>query len=427
VSEQSPSAEQVFRTARRPRPIALANRGWQTLQRLGLARTALDEQSLIAAARRAAGLHDFGAAFRDDSTREPMRRLLAALEQEARLHPLGRAMLRSNLVRALVNRLRLEQAFDLQPEIDALPVTAPVFIVGLQRTGTTLLHRLLACEPCLRPLLSWEALNPAPFPASRRRRAEDGRDPRMRLAELAERGLRYLAPEFFAIHPIEARAPEEDVLLLDITFVSPTADATLHVPSYSRWFEEVDQRPAYRYLERILKLLLWQRPGRYLGKTPHHLEHLDVLLEVFPDARIIQTHRDPLRVVASFCSMISHGRAVFSDHVDPRAVGEQLARKAVRAVTQSMAVRDRVGADRFLDVAYADLVVDPLKQVRRIYDFAGLSLSGETEASMQSWIAGNPQDKHGRHRYRLEDFGLERGRLEELFDPYCRRFGVARD
>ena len=157
MSEQSPSAEPVFRTARRPRPIALANRGWQTLQRLGLARTALDEQSLIAAARRAAGLHDFGAAFRDDSTREPMRRLLSALEQEARLHPLGRAMLRSNLVRALVNRLRLEQAFDLQPEIDALPVTAPVFIVGLQRTGTTLLHRLLACEPCLRPLLSWEA------------------------------------------------------------------------------------------------------------------------------------------------------------------------------------------------------------------------------------------------------------------------------
>ncbi len=356
-----------------------------------------------------------------------MRRLLSALEQEARLHPLGRAILRSNLVRALVNRLRLEQAFDLQPEIDAIPVTAPVFIVGLQRTGTTLLHRLLACEPCLRPLQSWEALNPAPFPASPRRQAAGGRDPRMRLAQIAERGLRYLAPEFFAIHPVEARAPEEDVLLLDITFMSPTADATLNVPTYSRWFEEVDQRPAYVYLKRILKLLLWQRPGRYLGKTPHHLEHLDVLLDVFPDARIIQTHRDPLRVVPSFCSMISHGQAVFSNHVDPRAVGERLARKAVRAVTRSMAARDRIGADRFLDVAYADLVADPLKQVRRIYDFADLSLSGETEAAMQAWIAENPQDKHGHHRYQLEDFGLDRGRLEELFDPYCRRFDGARD
>jgi hypothetical protein len=427
LSREPEDAQALFRPARRPRAVRLANRSWRALQGVGLARTPLSEESLIAAARRATGLHDFGATFRDAATREPMRRLLRALEQEAGLHPLGRAMLRANLVRALVNRLRLEQARDLHPEIDALPVTAPIFIVGLQRTGTTLLHRLLACEPRLRPLLSWEALNPAPFPSSPRQRRPTGRDPRMRLAELAERGLRYLAPEFFAIHPVEAHAPEEDVLLLDMTFVSPTADVTLHVPSYSAWFEQVDQRAAYRYLERVLKLLLWQRPGRYLGKTPHHLEHLDALLEVFPDARVIQTHRDPLRVVASFCSMISHGRGVFSDHVDPRVVGEQLGRKAVRAVTRSMEARERLGADRFLDVAYADLVVDPLKQVRRIYDFAGLSLSSETEAAMHSWIGGNPQDKHGRHRYRLEDFGIEHDRLEEQLDPYCRRFGVARE
>jgi hypothetical protein len=292
--------------------------GWRALQAVGVARTPLGEASLVAAARRASGLHEFV----DESFREPLGRLLAALEEEARLHPLGRLLLRQSLVRALVNRLRLEDLCGRHAEIREQPVEAPVFIVGLQRTGTTLLHRLLTCEPALRPLLSWEALNPAPFPASLRgATTPPGRDPRMRLAETAERGLRYLAPDFFAIHPVEAHAPEEDVLLLDLSFMSPTADATLRVPGYSSWLRDTDQRPAYRYFRRIIQLLLWQRPGRWLGKTPHHLENLDVLLAVFPDAKIIQTHRDPVRVVASFCSMMAHGRALFSAEVDPREVG----------------------------------------------------------------------------------------------------------
>ena len=312
-----------FRPAPLPRPVRGALAAWRALQRVGMARVPLNEASLVAAARRASGLH----AFVDESFREPLRRLLTSLEEEADLHPLGRMMLRHSLVRALVNRLRLEDLNDRHPEIAEQPVEAPVFIVGLQRTGTTLLHRLLTCEPRLRPLLSWEALNPAPF---RGRRARGDRDPRMRLAEIAERGLRYLSPEFFAIHPVMAHAPEEDVLLLDMSFVSPTADATLRVPTYSAWLRDVDQRPAYRYFRRLIQLLLWQRQGRWLGKTPHHLENLDALLEVFPDARIIHTHRDPVRVVASFCSMISHGRGLFSDHIDPREVGGPIRRTPAR-------------------------------------------------------------------------------------------------
>jgi len=391
-----------------------------------VARTPLDEASLLAAARRTAEREDFV----DESFREPLRRLLASLETEARLHPLGRMLVRQSLVRALVNRLRLEELSERHPEIREQRVTAPVFIVGLQRTGTTLLHRLLTCEPALRPLLSWEALNPAPFPASRRLwepRTRPGRDPRMRLAETAERGLRYLAPEFFAIHPVEAHAPEEDVLLLDLTFMSPTADATQRVPGYSAWLRDTDQRPTYRYFRRLIQLLLWQRPGRWLGKTPHHFENLDVLLDVFPDAKIIQTHRDPLRVVASFCSMMAHGRAIFSDHVDPREVGATLGDRAVRAVTRAIAVREHAASDSFLDVAYADTLADPFKEIRRIYDFLGLSLAPETEASMQRWLAENPQDKRGVHRYRLEDFGLDRAELDRRFEPYRSHFGVSRE
>ena len=413
----TPPPAHGFQAPQFPLPVRVALIGWRALQQTGIGRTPLDEASLITAARRESGLHHFA----DESFREALRRLLASLEEEAHLHPLGRMLLRQSLVRALVNRLRLEDLCDRHPEIRELPVREPVFVLGLQRTGTTLLHRLLTCEPALRPLLSWEALNPAPFPGVP---VSGARDPRMRLAELAERGLRYLAPEFFAIHPVEAHAPEEDVLLLDLSFMSPTADATLGVPCYSAWLRDTDQRPAYHYFRRAIQLLLWQRPGRWLGKTPHHLENLDVLLDVFPDAKIIHTHRDPVRVVASFASMIGHGRAIFSDRVDAHEVGAQLADKAVRAVTLAMSVRDSVASRAFLDVAYPDLLADPLKEIRRIYDFLGLSLSPATEASMQRWIAANPQNKRGVHRYRLEDFGLDRAQLEQRFEPYRHRFGV---
>ena len=404
----------VFRQPRFPPPVRAVLGAWKGFERLGVGRVSLAEASLLAAARRSSGLHHFV----DESFRTPMRRMLASLEEEAQLHPLGRMAMRQMLVRTLVNRLRLEDLCDRHPEIAELPVAAPVFIVGLQRTGTTLLHRLLTCEPTLRALLSWEALNPAPFPG------RHGRDPRIGQAERMQRGLRYLAPEFFAIHPVEAHAPEEDVLLLDLSFVSPTVDATLRVPSYSAWMRELDQRPAYRTLRRAIQLLLWQRGGRWLGKTPHHLENLDVLLDVFPDAKIIHTHRDPLRVVASFCSMMAHGRSVFSEPVDLDEVGAQFGAKAVRAVNLAMELRDRVGSDSFLDVAYGDLVADPLKEMRRIYDFIGLSLAAETESAMQRWIGGNPQNKHGVHRYRLEDFGLDRERLGREFEPYRDRFGI---
>jgi hypothetical protein len=411
------SASGGFQAPRFPAPVRVALAGWRGLARAGLGRVSLDAASLVTAARRTTGLHDFV----DESFRDPMERLLDAIEREADLHPLGRMTLRQGFVRNLANRLRLEELERRHPEIATQPIAAPVFILGLQRTGTTMLHRLLTCESTLRPLLSWEALNPAPLPGWTRGAA---RDPRMRLAETAERGLRYLAPEFFAIHPVQAHAPEEDVLLLDLSFMSPTADAALRVPSYSAWVRATDQRPAYRYFRRLIRLLLWQRHGRWLGKTPHHLESLDVLLDVFPDARVIHTHRAPTEVVASFCSMMAHGRAIFSDHVDPAEVGTTLATRALRAVTHAMAVRDRVGDGAFLDVAYRDLVADPLGQMGRVYEFLGLPLGAATGAAMRAWIDGNPQHRHGTHRYRLEDFGLDGQDLAARFAPYCRRFGL---
>jgi hypothetical protein len=402
---------------RPPWPVATFNAVGRVAALAG-GRIRLDEASLVRAARRASGLHTFA----DESFREPLRVLLDSLERESQLHPLGRMIVRQSLLRALVNRLRMERLFDLHPSIAEQPVQAPVFISGLQRTGTTLLHRLLACEPALRPLMSWEALNAAPFPNTRPRR--DGRDPRVGPAETSEKALRYLAPEFFAIHPVEAHAPEEDVLLLDLSFWSPTAEATQRTPSLSRWMEQTDPVPPYRLMRKLIQLLSWQREGRWLGKTPHHLEYLDALFAVFPDARVIQTHRDPLRVVPSFSSMITHGRRIFSDAVDPVEVASHLSRKAVRAVTRSMAFRSEHGDGAFLDVPYAALVADPMKEIRRIYDFLSLALSPQTERSMQAFLARNPQGKHGVHRYRLEDFGMDRDTLAGEFAPYRDRFDI---
>ena len=421
----------TFELPKHRAPIRLLNSGWKALSRAGVGEVSLREASLVKSARRTTRLSDLGVDFESPATCEARARLLTAVDGEARLHPLGRLIIRSTLVRSLANRLRAEDLQKRHPEIAELQVTAPVFIAGLPRTGTTLLHRLLTCEPTLRPLLSWEALNPAPFSG---RNEQRGRDPRIRLAETAERGLRYLAPEFFAIHPIEAHGVEEDVLLQDGSFMSPTVDATMPVPEYSAWLHATDQTPMYRYFRRMVQLLLWQRPGdvlgspaQYLGKTPHHLENLDVLLAVFPGARVIHTHRDPAKVVPSFCSMMAHGRRLFSDDVDPLAVGRQFHHKALDGVTRAITARDTLPADAFIDVAYRDLVTDPMKQIRRIHDFLGLSLRPDTEEAMRTWRSSNPQNKHGVHRYRLEDFGLDRARLEGDFARYRARFDVEQE
>ncbi len=400
-----------------PLPVRAVLALWRAAARVGIGRVSLAEEDLIRAATRSSGLDD----FIDESFREPMQRMITSLEAEGELHPLGRVTIRESLVRALVNRLRLEDLCIRHPEIEETEVREPVFVVGLQRTGTTKLQRLLTCEPGLRSMPAWEGLNPVPFPERVDRR---GRDPRIRLAETAEKALRYLSPDLFAIHPVEAEEPEEDIHLLDVTFVSPAIDAIARAPSYQQWFCEVDQLPAYQYMKRLIQLLLWERPGRWLGKTPHHLEYLDELFSVFPDAKVVITHRDPTRTVASFCSMMAHSRAMFSDRVDLSEVGQQFRAKAIRAVERSMAARERLPKEAFLDVLYQDVMADPMKQIRRVYDFLGQDLAPETQASMNDWLANNTQTKHGVHSYALEDFGLDRDEIDPHFHAYRERYGV---
>lgn len=409
----------VFRVPPFPLPARIGLGAWRAVTRLGIPAPRFDEETLLASARRRTGLEDFG----PEDFRTPMRRLLAAFDEEADLHLLGRAVLRSSVVRALECRLRLERIRAVDPTLEATPVAAPVFITGMQRTGTTKLHRLLACAPELRHLSSAEGLNPAPL--GRPVRDEPGEAARrMAFAKRAESGMKYMSPALFAIHPIEADAPEEDVFLFDVTFISPAVDASLSVPSYTRWIREIDRRPPYAYVRRLIQLLLWQRPGRYLGKTPHHQENLDVLFDVFPDAKVVHTHRDPLKVVPSFSSMMAHAGAMLSRRIDPVEVGRRVADQMVNSVLRSIAVRDRIAPGRVLDVHYEDLVRDPIGELKRVHAFCELDWSAASEDRAQRWIAENPQHKYGTHRYGLADFGLDADELAARFKPYRERFGV---
>ena len=405
-----PSAHSAsLRKPYRPLPIALLNRVAPV--------TPLSAQSLIVKAKRQTGLSDFG----DDAFRDPLERLVCAINEEASLTAMGSMIIRGRLTSVLSNKLRVEAAIKAHPEILERPIERPIIIAGLQRTGTTMLHRLIARDPGIRSLASWEALNAA----ATKKRPWQRQDPRVRQAIMAEKGLAYIAPEFFAIHPVEAHAPEEEVILLDYAFLSTSAEATLHVPSYAAWLEEQDQTPAYEGLKRILQYLQWERPGeRWVLKTPHHLEWLDTVLDVFPDATIVQTHRDPLKTLASFCSMVTHARGIFSDEVDPEEVARHWFRKVVRMVTRASETRDRVGGDRFVDVSYYDLVRDPIIEVQRIYERAGRELTAEAIQAMQASRKVNRQHKYGRHRYRLEDFGLTREQVEPELATYRERFAI---
>jgi hypothetical protein len=397
----------------RPAPLRWANLLGQGLSRLGL-EADLRPERLLAAAERRHRLSDFG----DSSFLEPMRRLLASIEREARLHPIGRLITRERLIGVLGNRLRAQALFHRHPEILELELAPPIVVTGLQRTGTTLLHRLLAADSGTRAIASWEAVNPAPFPENGRR---NGRDPRFAIAARSEQALRYLAPDFFAIHPVEADAPEEDSILLDFSFLSPVAEATLRVPSYSRWLDAQDLRPAYSYLVRLLKLLAWQRgPRRLVLKTPAHLPYLDLLLAAMPGARIVHTHRDPSATLPSYCSMIAHGRGIFSDAIDPVAIGEELLGKQSRMLLRALELRRASPAleAQILDLDYRELVADPLAALQQIYTFAGIPFSERTRAAIEGALARNRKDRFGRHRYALADFGLDERRVAEAFAPY---------
>lgn len=381
------------------------------------ARVSLRPDDLVAAARAAEGLEDLG----DESYRPALEQLVGAIEAEAALHPLGRAITRARLVGILRNRLRAEAWIAEHPEILARPLPAPIVIAGLPRTGTTLLQRLLASDPRIRVMVGWEGANPAPLrPAGPLR--WDSRRARGRLVHVV---LRTLAPDFLACHPIELDSADEEIILLEHSFLSMLSEVMMHVPSFVRWMEAQDQGQAYRMLRRMLLLLDWQRSAeRWVLKTPQHLEHVGALLAVFPDAVIVHTHRDPAASVASTCSMVAHARGFLSDAIDPDAIGRRVLEKTGQMMDAMLRARAQRGDGRFIDVDYDDLVAAPLVQVGRVLRAAGLPASAAAEAAVQAASRTLTQRSAREHVYDLGDFGLTEAQVAARFSAYRARFGA---
>ncbi|MXW49579.1 MAG: sulfotransferase [Gammaproteobacteria bacterium] len=400
----------------RPWPVAAFNALARRTPRAGSLRR-LDADRMLANARRRTGLEDLG----DERCLTALRVLVRAINDEAELTPTGVLLQRQRIEGALANRLRAQQMLKRHPQIHDLELGKVVLIAGLQRTGTTALHRLVASHPDMRALMSWEALNPAPLPGE----GDRGFDRRLRRGRLAERTIAYLAPAFFAVHPIDHDAPEEDILLLDLSFMSQTAEATMRVPSYATWLEGQDHAPAYRDLRTLLKVLHWQRPAKHwVLKTPHHLEHLDVAFKTFPDLTLVQTHRDPQVALASFLSMVAHGRGVFSDRVDAKAIARHWTAKVCRMIERAEAVRCQTDPARFVDVLYRDLLRDPKAQLERIYRQAGIPFCAEAQGAAALALKRNPQHRHGKHIYNAADFGLGGTEAGDGFAAYRARYRI---
>ena len=379
---------------------------------------AFDEKSMLDEAIRRAHL---GAAsdFGDDSFREPMRRLLAALDEEARLNEVGRVTQYERIVGLLVNRLRMEDHIRRHPEILEEVIDRPFAIVGLGRTGTTLLHRTISSDPEVYSLKWYESRNPAPFPHSE----GAGIDPRISDAEAEVEMMLEASPDLIAAHPMDAHAPDEEIMLLEHAFVSANPEAFCNIPRFARWLETQDATAGYRHLKRLLQFLQWQKKSRgergkrWALKTPHHLGFLEPLCDVFPDVSVILTHRDPLETIPSMASLIHAIRVLGSDEVDPVEIGAQWGGRLRRMMDRCIEFHGRF-PERFLDLRYEEIIADPMSQIRLVYDFVGEELTAAAEHAMRQFALANSRDERPVHNYTLAKFGFTQESLRRDFSSY---------
>lgn len=407
---------------RLPLPMRIANRVGTALRAAGLPIGSLDESAVLEAARRRTGLDDFG----DGMFREGLGRLLRAWDEEAALTPVGRALARRQATDLLENRLRMQNEWSRHPEIAAGTVRAPLFILGLPRTGTSILHELLAQDPENRVPMTWEVMWPWPPPE----RATFETDPRIARAERHFAGIDRMLPEFKRMHPMGARFPQECVALMAHDFASLLFHTTHRVPSYQRWLDGIDWRPVYAQHRRQLQYLQWRAPGtRWVLKSPGHLWTLEALLAEYPDARIVQTHRDPLRVIASLASLVSYLRGMASTRIDPHEIGADWTVRLAAGLQHTLEVRERglLPPSRVFDVHFREFIGNEIETIRRLYTHFGLTLSPEAEARMRAFLHANPKDKHGAHRYTLADAGLDPTTERQRYARYEAYHGVARE
>jgi hypothetical protein len=403
-----------------PLPVRLYNGARRAISRLGMPMPSLDAETLLERARRSTGLSDFG----PDTFREPLRRLIASLEEDAGLHALGRTIAATQLQDNLENRLHLADCLAREPGIEDGTITRPVFIVGMPRTGTSILHELVGQDPTVRVPETWEVFRPTPPPEA----ATYETDPRIQQTDdlLAETDR--LIPGFRKMHRMAARLPQEDVSMTSLEFTSMVFEASFRLPSYTAWFHhEADLTPAFALHRRFLQVLQWRCPAeRWVLKTPGHLWALERLLAEYPDACLVQTHRDPLQVLSSLTSLLTTLRALASDRIDPEEIAREWSELNAQAYDASIDARESglINPAQVIDIHFAEFMADPFAAIRRIYDKFDIEYTAAADTRMRSYLETHTDDEHGKHKHRFEDTGLDVAEARERVRRYQEYFDI---
>lgn len=378
----------------------------------------LNADRTIAAAEKMTGLTDWDG----EGFREALDRLYASIEQDAGIAPEHYPQIEGGQAFVLGNRLKIVNDRKQFPQIADERIEKPLFVMGLPRSGTTLLQALLTAPPAARGTLHWELLNPSPPPET----ATYDSDPRIAIADQQVAGM---SKELLKIHPFDARLPEECGRLFDMEVMNQGTFGSYQAPSYLHWLLAHDFREAYTWHRKCLQHFQFRHKGsHWVCKSNKHMFTMERLFETYPDLRLVWIHRDPATTMASLGSFIYNIRKRLRPDTDPQALGREWTSLQELALQRAMLFRER-HADKaqICDVHYDDLMADPLGETARIYAHFGMDFDEASRAAVADWLAANPQDKHGRHSYTCEQFGLNAENLRERFAPYIERFGVRCD
>jgi hypothetical protein len=377
----------------------------------------IDPDELIRLARRRTGLRDFG----DTAFIGPLTRLLDACSAESTLTVVGRIATRWDIVRFLSNLLTLQAAAAMHRQIGAAPICQPIFITGLPRSGTTFLHRLMLMDQTNRAPAVWETISPSPSAGSRQQR----------IAAVARqlKTFAWLAPEFPALHPLEATSPQECSEITAHVFRSLRFDTNYHIPSYRSWMDAdvVRHLPAYRFHKRFLQYLQFSDgvQRRWVLKCPEHLFALEAIRAVYPDARLVFVHRDPVKVLLSQARLTEVLRRPFTRTLDPKTLGPHESRRWLDGTKRMIAVGDDAGLpDAVCHVHHLDLISDPVATVEGVYRHFGMGFPAQAAGAIEAYVRAKPRGGYAEHTYRFADHGLDEAQERAKFRPYLVRFGV---
>jgi hypothetical protein len=370
------------------------------------------------AASQATGLADFGNA----SDYQPgLRVLLAALDHGPHLTPIGREFAFGTLIGTLAARLHAVQGWKDHPGCLKRAIKKPIIITGVPRTGTTVLHKLLSMDNQFQGLERWLTESPMPRPPRETWHAHPS-------YQKTVQGLEQfftIMPDMRSAHDMVADEVDECLEVLHQCFISNRFSSSVHVPAYDEWFLEQSERASYRHYAKVVQLIGDYDPNkRWLLKNPGHVAQMDALLEVFPDACVIHTHRDPVKAIPSLSSTLWMARRMHEgDNADPKVIGPREIRYWKRAVEHTIGIRSQ-HPGRFFDVHHRQFHADPMGTVRSIYEFFGLTLSAESAGRMEAYLAGNPAGKHGEHRYTPEQFGMNEQMIRRAFKDYTDHYRI---